>query len=188
MNDIIPAPPRPSLGLSINAKLQRRKVFIAAYLANGNNGKQAAITAGWSEGNASRMAALLLKEPSVMAQLEMAAREVAARMGLTVERTLQEVARLAYADPRKFYHEDGSLETIPELDDDAAAMVASIEQEDITEGRGQDARVIGQTKKIKTWDKNAALEKALKIHGLYTDKTEHTGTIIIQAHRLDADI
>lgn len=187
MNEIIPAS-RPRLGMNIAAKKRRRQAFVYAYLANGGNGRQAAITAGWSESSASNMAAMLLKEPSVMAQLEVAAREAANRMGLTVDRTLEEVARLAYADIRQLYRPDGSLKDIHELDADTAAFVSSIEQDDITEGRGDDARVVGQTKKIKMHDKNAALEKAMKFHGLYTEKTEHSGTVIIQAGPLDAKI
>ena len=90
------------------------------------------------------------------------------KVGLSTERTLLEVARLAYSDPRKFYNIDGSLKSILELDDDCAATIASVEWDEI-KAEGQ---VIGLTRKLKQWDKNAALEKAMKFHGAYQRDNE----------------
>lgn len=83
--------------------------------------------------------------------------------GLDVTRTLREIARLAYSDPRRFYNPDGSLKLIHDLDDDTAATIASVEVDVLKE----DGKAVGETVKVKQWDKNAALEKAMKFHGLY---------------------
>ena len=186
MNDVAPFPTYKS-GTQ-TARANRRKAFVQAYLANGNNGRQAAITAGFSESGASAAAAMLLKEPSVIAQIQVDGVMAARAAGLTVERTMQEIARLAYSDPRKLFDKQGKLIPIHELDDDTAAAIASVEVEENYSGRGEERELAGFTKKIKAWDKNTALGHAVKVLGMATEKVEHTGTVVIQAHRLDADI
>lgn len=114
----------------------------------------------------------MLRDPTVQSIIAAATQKAAAKSGLTVERTLQEVARLAYADPRKFYDQRGNLIPVHLLDDDTAATVASIEVVEMAGGAKIDGdagieHTVMHTKKIKSWDKNAALEKAMKYHGLY---------------------
>lgn len=89
------------------------------------------------------------------------------KMELTTERTLREIARLAYVDPRKFFHADGTPKEITELDDDTAAALAGMEVTEEWVGSGKDRVKIGVTKKYKLADKNAALEKAMKHLGQY---------------------
>jgi phage terminase small subunit len=156
---------RVKAGTSKAAAAARKVAFAHAYIANDGNGLQAAITAGYSPNGAGVTASRMLKDLKVQALIADATANAAKISGLTVERTLREVSRLAYSDPRKFYRKDGQLIPIHELDDDTAACIASIEVDEI----GSGDKVIGHTKKIKHWDKNAALEKAMKYHGLYEE-------------------
>lgn len=89
------------------------------------------------------------------------------KMELTTERTLREIARLAYVDPRKFFHADGRPKEISELDDDTAAALAGMEVTEEWTGTGKDRVQTGITKKYKLADKNSALEKAMKHLGEY---------------------
>jgi phage terminase small subunit len=101
---------------------------------------------------------------------------------VAVERTLLEIARIAYADPRKLFREDGTLKAVHELDDETAAMVASMEREEIKVGE----RVVGHTRRIRLWDKNAALEKAMKHLGLYErDNRQGRPQVVIVATSVD---
>ncbi|MHB0965513.1 MAG: terminase small subunit [Bellilinea sp.] len=160
--------PRVKAGTSKAAAHQRKILFANAYLANGGNGTQAALTAGCPPKSAHVAASEYLKDPKVK-EIILEANEKAQKIaGLSVERTLKELARLAYSDPRKFYDAEGNLIPIVNLGDDAAACIASFEVDEITVG----SAVIGQTKKIKHWDKNSALEKAMKYHGLYEKDNE----------------
>lgn len=154
---------KPKAGTGKKSADERKRLFALAYIANGQNGLQAAISAGFSKNGAGVTANRLLKDINVKAIVEAATEKAAAIAGLTVERTLQEIARLAYSDPRKLFRLDGSMKPIHELDDDTAATIASVEVDEIGSG---DA-VVGVTRKTKVWDKNAALEKAMKFHGLY---------------------
>lgn len=158
---------RPKAGTSKAAAADRRRLFVLAYLGNGQNATQAAITAGYSPKTAHVQGAQLLRDLKVQTQLAAHSRDVAAIAGLDTERTLREVARLAYNDPRQFLSSDGALKPIEEWTPDMAAAVASLEVDEIHTGTGEDRKLVGHTKKLKFWDKNAALEKAMKHHGLY---------------------
>lgn len=82
-------------------------------------------------------------------------------------RVLLEASRLATFDPRKLFREDGKPKPVNELDDDTAAALAGIDVVEEFEGSGDDRRFVGYTKKYKVADKNSALEKLFKHHGLY---------------------
>ena len=145
----------------------RRKLFVEAYLTNHGNGSQAAVAAGFSEKTAAAAASRLLKHVDVLTQLQQRRKVVIEKMELTTERTLREIARLAYVDPRKFFHADGTPKHIQELDDDTAAALAGIEVTEEWAGTGHSRVQTGVTKKYKLADKNAALEKAMKHLGEY---------------------
>ena len=132
----------------------KQRAFVREYLKD-RNGSQAAIRAGYAAAGAHVQASRLLTHPKIAAELAKAETKAMAKVELTVERTLQEIARIAFQDPRKLYREDGSQRPIHELDDDTAAAVASVEYG--AEG----------ARKVRTWDKNAALEKAMKHLGLF---------------------
>lgn len=72
------------------------------------------------------------------------------KVGLTMERTLREVGRVSYFDPRKLFDDKGNLKKPSEWDDDTAAAISHI---------GRNGPV--------PFDKNAALDKAMKHLGLY---------------------
>lgn len=155
----------------------RRLRFIEAFLSNGENASQAALAAGFSPKTAGQQGSRLLKNVEVKAEIDKRRTEVLDKFRLTTERTYQEIARVAYADPRKFFNADGSIKPIHELDDDCAAVIASIEVDEIK----AEGRIIGVTRKIKSWDKNAALEKASKILGLFKKDNEQPGAATADA-------
>lgn len=155
------------LGVSKAASQERYKLFANAYIANGRNGTQAAISTGYSPRTASDQAKHLLRRPEVRAIIDKATERVLAKSGLTAERTLQELARVAYADIRSLYREDGSLKSPHEWDDDSAAAVAGMDVTEEFEGVGEARKLSGYTKKVRMVDKIAALDKAMKHLGLY---------------------
>ena len=166
---------RVNAGVSQASAKQKRLIFASEYISNGQNATQAAIVAGYSPKTAGSIGHALLKNLEIKAILGKANAEAARISGLSVERTLMEIARLAYSDPRNLYREDGTLKAIHELDDDTAATIASVEIDEI----GSDGSVIGVTRKIKHWDKNAALEKAMKFHGLYAQDNVQRQSIVL---------
>jgi phage terminase small subunit len=157
---------------------QRKIAFAHAFLVNGRNITQAAISAGFKAKTAAQQGSRLLKSVQVQQIIEEANRKAAAIAGLSVERTLKEVARLAYADPRKLYDESGNLIPIHQLDDDTAATVASIEVEEEYSGRGESRALTGHLRKVKQHSKSQALDMAMKHHKLYSEDQQPGTTII----------
>jgi phage terminase small subunit len=145
----------------------RKAMFVEAYIANGGNATEAAKAAGYSAKTAKQQGSRLLTNVDISASVAKRRAHLVEKMELTTERTLLEIARLAYVDPRKFFHADGTPKEITELDDDTAAALAGMEVTEEWEGTGADKKIVGVTKKYKLTDKNAALEKAMKHLGQY---------------------
>lgn len=77
---------------------------------------------------------------------------------------------MAYADPRRLFRADGTLVPIVELDEDAAGMIAAIEVDEV-----------GRVTRLRLWDKNAALEKAMRHLGLSErENTQHSENLELQ--------
>lgn len=146
------------------------KVFIAEYKID-RNGRRAAIAAGYSARSADSTASRLLRSDKVRAEVEQhradAIAKVQAETGITLERTLREVARIGFFDPRRLFGLDGDPLPLSELDDDTAAVIAGLEVFEEFEGSGKDRKLIGHVKKWKLADKNSALEKLMKHLGAY---------------------
>lgn len=85
--------------------------------------------------------------------------------GISLERTLREIAKGAFFDPRAFFTADGNLKPITELDDISAAALAGFE---ITEvgGRGKDS-VLSFVSKAKLADRKGYLDMLMKHLGGY---------------------
>jgi phage terminase small subunit len=154
---------------------KKHQVFVAEYLVS-LDATSAAIKAGYSQKSAQSLGCQLLKHPKVSAEIAKKTGKRLNRLEITADLVLQELAKLAFLDPRKFYREDGSLKSIPELDDESAAALAGMEVEEAYEhfGKGQ-AKPTGVIKKIKFADKGQNLERLGRHLKLFTDKLEVTG-------------
>lgn len=166
-------------GSGQSSAAHRRKLFVDAYLVNGRNATQAAITAGYSQRTARAQGCKLLTHADVVKSVANATAKIEAISSLSVERTLQEVARVAYFDPRTLFRPDGTLKSPDEWDDDTAAAIAQIETDEHFEGaagEGKERKVLSiSSKKLKIWDKNTALEKAMRHLGLYEKDNRQRG-------------
>ncbi len=148
----------------------RQRRFCEEYLID-LNGTQAVIRAGYSPNGADVAAAKLLVNARVAALVAELKEKRSKRTRVNQDRVLLEIERNAFSDIRKAFREDGGLKRIVDLDDDTAAAVASVEVDELFEGRGQDREQTGYTKKLKLWNKNDALEKLAKHLGLYPRET-----------------
>jgi hypothetical protein len=108
-------------------------------------------------------------------QVKKKARERLALVHITPERTLLEIARIAYSDVASFFNDDGTLKKPQELDEDQRGFFAGFEAivKNAHAGDGKMDRVV----KVKLWDKPKALEILAKRFGLLTEKVEHAGDI-----------
>jgi hypothetical protein len=95
------------------------------------------------------------------------------------------------SDLRKVFDDNGEMRPVHEWPDDVARFVSSIEQDQLWEGKGKDKEVVGQTKKIKMWDKAKAIELLGKHIEFLTENIQHSGKItledLVNASREDDD-
>lgn len=160
----------------------RREAFCQEYLKD-LNGTQAAIRAGYSRKTAGVQAGAILKRPDVKARVEELKAERAKRCGVEADAVLLELAKIAFSDPRQLFDGSGSILSIQDLDDKTARAVASVEVEELFEGRGEDRSKIGVAKKIRLWDKPKALELLAKHLGLLVERHEFGGNgFLLQVH------
>lgn len=156
---------------------EQYKIFADNYLID-FNGKQSAIKAGYSERRAEVTASELLKKEEIQTYLAEQSQKTADILGITRERTMKEIGRLAFVDIRKFYSVDGSLKSIHDLDEESAAALAGVETYEEKIG-DEEKLTIGQTKKIKTYDKTKALEMLAKHFKIYTDAPINNNSITV---------
>lgn len=147
----------------------RERVFVEAYIANGNKAAEAAIEAGYNAKSAASRAARLLDRPNVQLMIRERQDELAQRHRLTTESVIAELSKIVHADPRRAFDDNGALLQIKDWPDDLAGAIASVEVEELFTGSGRDRTWIGYTKKVKFWDKNSAIDKAMKHLGLYAE-------------------
>ena len=93
-------------------------------------------------------------------------KQIAEKLGLTLEKILSEYQKIAFSDIRNVFDDNGKIKKIKDIDEQTSAAISSIEIEDITVGRGESATSIGETVKIKRWDKKGALDSICRILGL----------------------
>ena len=160
----------------------RESKFIAALLADpAQNATKAAIAAGYSPKTARQTGSRLLTKAYISEARAAKSEELTAEYDISARWVLQELAKIARCDPRKFFNKDGSPKDITSLDDETAAGVTGFDVVELFDGsQGDQKHVIGLTKKIKMSDRIRALE-LLGIHqAAFTDKVQHSGKMTLE--------
>lgn len=171
--------PARGLGRSASAVAERERLFVDAYIANGNDGAKAARTVGYSAKDAKKQAFTMLRRPNVVKALAERREKLAVRYELTTESVIGELSKIVHADPRRMFAANGTILPVKDWPDDVAGMVASIEVDELFEGSGKEKVWTGYTKKVKLWDKNSAIDKAMKHLGLFEkDNKQKTDPLV----------
>jgi phage terminase small subunit len=161
----------------LTAKQQR---FVDEYLID-LNATQAAIRAGYSAANADKIGPELLGKTRVAEAVQERMKARQQRTEITQDRVLQEYARLAFLDPRKFFHPNGSPKDITELDDDTAAALVGMDVLEQYEGHGEDREFVGYVKKYKLTDKKGALDSVARHLGMFNDSLKVSASVAVVA-------
>jgi len=133
------------------------------------NATKAAIRAGYSEKTAGVQGHELLKKPKIAAKIQEEFQKRAKKVNLTAEMVIREMMRLAFINVKHLYDDDGNFLPIKDLPDDVACAISGVDLTELKalDGEGDIKKLISQTKKIKFWDKRAALETLGKHLGLF---------------------
>lgn len=137
----------------------------------------------WKDDSVHNKASLLMRNAQVAARVAELKERITNAGIASAERVLLEASRLALFDPRKLFNEGGVPKPINELDDDTASAIAGLEVVEEFTGSGQDRVFIGFTKKYKVADKNSALEKLFKHHGLYKEDNKQKADPLVELLR-----
>jgi phage terminase small subunit len=150
----------------------RGQAFIHAYLSNGHNATQAAISAGYSAKTAQQKGSNLLHRPDILERLNAERKRLAEDNKLTIKRIADRLEAIAFGDPRDLmvWGPGGViLKDSADLTPQQAAMVAEVAE---TETK------LGTNLKLKRHDQVKALELLGKMLGMFIDKTENKTTLL----------
>ena len=147
----------------------------AQALAQGSSASAAYVEAGYSksDSNASRLSG----NEKVRSRVEEILSEGAAKAGVTVQRIVDELAKVGFANMGDYLRATSGGDPFfvyDQLNDKQKAALSEVTVEDFKEGRGEDARDVRRVK-FKLHDKLAALEKLGKHLGMFKDKVELSG-------------
>lgn len=146
----------------LTAKQQR---FVEEYLID-LNATQAAIRAGYSPKTANEQGARLLANASVQEAIAKAMAERSRRTGISQDRVIQELARIAFVNPQKVINsEDASIRA--DATEDDLACIQSVKVKTMDGEKGSSVE-----REVRLNDKMRALELLGKHLGMFKDKVE----------------
>lgn len=152
----------------------KQATFVREYLVD-LNATRAAERAGYSPKTAETQGSRLFRNVQVREEIDRALGERADRVQVKADDILRELMRIGLADIREAFTEDGALKPIREMPEEIARTIAGVETEELWEGHGDERTRVGDTVKVKFWNKPQALELLGKHLKLFTDKTEVSG-------------
>lgn len=151
----------------------KRKRFCEEYLIDGN-ATQAAIRAGYSLKAAKAIGSELLTFPDVAEHLAGLEDGRSQRVGFTADEVLSELALLVRSNVTDYVaDDDGNVALAPHAHPHAMRAVASVKRKVRFISQGPEADPIKEVEvEVKLWDKNSAIDKAMKHLGLVKDAPE----------------
>ena len=151
----------------------KQKRFYEEYLID-FNATQAAIRAGYSTLTAGAIGAENLKKPQIRACIDKALAEQSKRTGVTADRVVRELAKVAFVNSDDVVDFD-SATVKPDASKDDTAAIASIRVKTIPTKDGA-----GVEREVRMHDKLKALELLGKRYGLFTDNVKLDGEGVVQ--------
>lgn len=144
----------------------KRQKFVDEYLVD-LNATQAAIRAGYSKKTANPAAGRLLSNVSIQTAIQEGRQKLQARTEITQDRVVEELAAIAFFDPRELFDGDGNLIPVQDLPRNVAVALAGIET--VTELNGTE---VLHNKKYKFAQKIQALVQLGKHLGMFVDRAK----------------
>lgn len=147
---------------------EKEKAFTREYIID-KNGAGAAIRAGFSARVAKQQACALMKRKHVGDEIARLLQKQGERLEISADRVIKEIAKLAFSDICQLFDSGGLLKDVSSLENDVSATVSSVESLEEYDGHGDQKVLIGNTKKVKLWDKTKALEMLGRHFKLFSD-------------------
>ncbi|MFH1954870.1 MAG: terminase small subunit [Pseudomonadota bacterium] len=156
--------------MALQKKLTPKQArFVQEYLID-LNATRSAIRAGYSKKTAQQMGAENLSKPVIAAAIAESRSKLAEKTEITQKRVIEEYAKPAFLDPRKFYDDDGNLIPVHQLPAEVAAALTGM---DVSTFVNKDNGTVTTVTKFKFADKKAALDSLAKHLGMFMDRVKH---------------
>lgn len=166
---------------SVGRLTDRQRRFVEEYLVC-LNATKAAITAGYSTRNASRIGPELLGKTWVAEAISAAMKGRSERTELTQDMVVDELRRLAFANMLDYItiHQDGSVVVdLSKVNRDRGAAIQDVTVDECVEGRGKEARAVKRTR-FKLSDKARSLELLGRHLAMFTDNLKLNGELALR--------
>lgn len=155
----------------------RREAFVLNLLADPTyNATAAAKKAGFPF--PSQDAYRLLKDPDIAERVAAHKKARNERLEIDADNVVRELLRIAFFDIGEAFDESGRLKDLKDMPVEIRRVIAGIEVFEEYQGRGEDRKLVGFTKKIKLPDKAKVLEiltKHVKVRELFPNRVEVSG-------------
>ncbi|OQC75271.1 MAG: Terminase small subunit [Spirochaetes bacterium ADurb.Bin001] len=168
---ILPSPPEElfeELGLN-----PMQKLFVDEYLID-LNAAQAAMRAGYSPDNAGFQGHCLITNPKIKLAISIAKAKRARRVGITQDRVIQELAKIAFLNPIDMINPSNVTLKSKASRDDTAAISSLRVKRFLTKGGN------GVEREVKMYDKIRALELLGKHMGIFNDKLSINAEMMVK--------
>lgn len=160
----------------------RHEVFCREYAIH-KNGTKAYLQAfpGCKPSTARVNSSDLLTKTDIVLRVRAIRRERMERLEITHEKILDELAKIAFLDPRGFFREDGSVLPVMEMDPDVVAALDSLKVKTLEKSTDDGVTRVVQITEIKHASKKSALELLMRYKEMITDKLSadltHAGAV-----------
>ncbi len=160
----------------LTAKQER---FVQEYLID-LNATQAAIRAGYSTKTATEQGSRMLTNVNVRARIDEAMAERSRRLGVSQDRIVNELAKIAFINPADVVNFDEARVKASAAQDDTAAILSVKVKKSFSD--------TGETveREVKLNDKVKSLELLGKHIGMFKDKVEVSGTLETGTEKLES--
>ena len=129
----------------------------------------------------------LLRRTRIQVEIKQERHRISRDLHVSVDRVVQELARVGFADIRRLFDENGRMKPIADLDPETAAAISGIEftRERTTTSNGGDIKVVTEDAlvKVKFASKVQALEALAKSLGMFEDRAKVTGRLTLEKSR-----
>jgi len=151
----------------------KERIFVDEYLLH-LNPERAAIAAGYSRSMARTKAYQWVsdgkRKPHVFSAVKAALDRRSKRTEIRQDSVLEELARIAFFDPRRLFDKDGTLIPLCDLPKDVAAAIVGLHR---SEAPGNGVKAKSRVTNIRFADKLKALDSLARHLGMFVDRVQH---------------
>jgi phage terminase small subunit len=158
---------------------ERQSRFVEEFCKDLSDAAAAAVRAGYAVKGAKEAAYRLRALPNVAAAIEQRLGIITARNDLDVDSVVDELKRVAFSDIGDILDMTGEVPKLKAAKDiplAARRAISSVKVRRVLDGKGKQAREV-EIIEFRLWDKNPALEKAMKYLGMLKDASPIVNTV-----------